>query len=277
MLVFAYDGSLNGDWIAHYAVRFAHAADDHRLRLLHVHERAVADELAGRLARIAAECRRLDVVLDTVVEAAAGRDVATRLLELLPSAPDTQLVAGTRAQPRDLCYLADTVAATLLARAPCAVVALHVVHPAMLGQPDSLLLPFRRDATVPLAVLPLLRLLAPALREVHVLVVEEIARLRYRLIGTRGARRRIELARARAQAIEGELLDALGPVAWRSDAGATLSDDIARETLAWAARLRARLVALDASHLPARLAYGDPLEQLLRDASCDVALYRAPR
>jgi len=144
-------------------------------------------------------------------------------------------------------------------------------------QPDSLLLPFRRDATVPLAVLPLLRLLAPALREVHVLVVEEIARLRYRLIGTRGARRRIELARARAQAIEGELLDALGPVAWRSDAGATLSDDIARETLAWAARLRARLVALDASHLPARLAYGDPLEQLLRDASCDVALYRAPR
>ena len=23
MLVFAYDGSLNGDWIAHYAVRFA--------------------------------------------------------------------------------------------------------------------------------------------------------------------------------------------------------------------------------------------------------------
>ena len=23
MLVFAYDGSLNGDWVAHYAVRFA--------------------------------------------------------------------------------------------------------------------------------------------------------------------------------------------------------------------------------------------------------------
>jgi hypothetical protein len=33
MLVFAYDGSLNGDWIAHYAVRFALASATPQLRL----------------------------------------------------------------------------------------------------------------------------------------------------------------------------------------------------------------------------------------------------
>ena len=33
MLVCAYDGSLNGDWVVHYAVRFAATTPERRLRL----------------------------------------------------------------------------------------------------------------------------------------------------------------------------------------------------------------------------------------------------
>ena len=33
VLVFAYDGTLNGDWVAHYAVRFARHTPERRLRL----------------------------------------------------------------------------------------------------------------------------------------------------------------------------------------------------------------------------------------------------
>jgi hypothetical protein len=36
VLVFVYDGSLNGDWVAHFAAN----TPERRLRLLHVHDRS---------------------------------------------------------------------------------------------------------------------------------------------------------------------------------------------------------------------------------------------
>ena len=277
MLNFAYDGSLNGDWIAHYAVRFAPVSAERRLRLLHVRDPAVAAELDGRLARIAAQCQELGVELDTVMEPAGGETVARRLLARALMSPDTLLLAGIRARPRDLGYLAGSVTAALLSEARCPVVALHVVHPAMLGQPDRLLLPVRRRAALSPLLVPLLRLLAPALRELQVLVVDEVSPLHFRLLGARAARRRIDLAHSRAMALETELQTGLGPTPLHWDVGATLSDDLAKETLAWSARQRARLIALDATGLPARPRFAHPHEQVLRDATCDVALYRAAR
>lgn len=277
MLVFAYDGSLNGDWIAHYAVRFALASPARHLHLLHVHEQAQAPELEGRIARIAAECRTLGVTLDTVVRASAGETVANGVLASVREEPDTILITGTRARPRNMSYLADTVPAQLLARAPCAVLALHVVHPAMLGQPRSVLLPFTMAAAAPLAALALLRLLAPELHELHVLVVHELSRLRFRLLGRRAAQRLIEQALECGLRIETQIREGLADNHCRLDASAAVSDDAAKETLALAGRLRSRLIALDAAAVPERPGYGHPIEQLLRDSASDVVLYRAAR
>lgn len=274
MLVFAYDGSLNGDWIAHYAVRFALATAARHLQVLHVYERAVASELEGRMARIAEECHTLGVTLDTVVRASAGTTVADGVLASLRDEADAVLITGTRARPRNMSYLADTVAARLLARAPCAVLALHVVHPAMLGQPGRVLLPFTTARPLSRAALPLLRLLAPELRKLHVLVIHELSRLRFRLLGTRRARHLIQAALERATGIEAQIRETLADIDCRMDVSAVVSDDAGKETLALAGRLRSRLIALEVSDLPERPSYGHPVEQLLRDSACDVVLYR---
>lgn len=275
MLVFAYDGSLNGDWIAHYAARFALATARRELLLAHVHERAPAPELAGRIARIAEECQRLGVTLVTSIRDSGDGSVADGVLSLLAATPDSVLITGTRARPRNLSYLAGTVAAELLARAPCAVLALHVAHPAMLGQPGRVLLPFSMARPPSRAALPLVQLLAPELKELHVLVVQEVSRLRFRLLGTRGARRLIDGALARANAIEAQLREALLAGRCRLDVSAVVSDDAVKEILALAGRLRSRLLGLDASALPLSPGYGHPIEQLLRDSGSDVVLYRA--
>lgn len=275
MLVFAYDGSLNGDWIAHYALRFARATLTRRLHLVHVFDQTPSNETEGRIARIVEESAQQGVSLSTEMRRSSRGSASAAVLAALPDAHDTILVTGTRAQPRNLCYLADTVAAQLLAQAPCAVLALHVVHPAWLGQPGHVLLPFTTDHAAPHAALPLLHLLAPDLRELQVLMVHELSSLRFRLLGSRAAQRMIAAAQLRADAIETLLRDALTEHPCVVDASAVVSDDAAKETLVLAARLRSRLIGLDAGQLPAHPTYAHPLEQILRDSSSDVVLYRA--
>src|SRR5512143_3338724 len=192
MLVYAYDGSLNGDWVAHYAVRFAATTPERRLRLLHVYDGRAADDLPPRIARIADECALLGVLLEPELHAAAGAKVADRLLALVPPGPGTMLVAGTRSRPRNLAFLAGTVSARLLAADHCSVVAIRVVHPGVLGQPGRVLLPVAGHPRGARHALPLLRLLGPDLRELHLLLVREPSRLRFSLLPPTTARRLLD-------------------------------------------------------------------------------------
>ena len=91
MLVFAYDGSLNGDWVAHYAARFAANTRERRLRLVHVHDGSPPPHLPERIGRIAEECRLLGVALEPELHARGGARVADRLIDLVPGGPDTTL------------------------------------------------------------------------------------------------------------------------------------------------------------------------------------------
>lgn len=60
------------------------------------------------------------------------------------------------------------------------------------------------------------------------------------------------------------------------DAQAVLSDDISREILIAANKTKSRLIYMGASErkLAQRILYGNPIERVLRDATCDVAIYR---
>ena len=275
MLVFAYDGSLNGDWVAHYAVRFAANAPERRLRLVHVHEASSASHLQERIARIAGECKVLGVALETDLVAPAGPDVAVRLLERVPQG--AMLIAGTRARQRNSKFLAGTVAARLLEAGRFPVIAIRVVHPGVLGQPGSVLLPLAARPPSAAHALFLLRLVGEDLQHLHVLFVREPPRLRLRILRGEGARRRLAEGRAFVAPVEEALRTGLAPHRFELDSTVVVSGDASREVLLHAAKYRSRLICLDASErtLPSRLFYRDPIERVLRDTPSDVAVYRS--
>jgi nucleotide-binding universal stress UspA family protein len=187
------------------------------------------------------------------------------------------LIAGTRNRPRNLTFLAGTVSARLLAADRCSVVAIRVVHPGVLGQPGRVLLPVAGHPRGARYALPLLRLLGPDLRELHLLLVRELSRPRFRLLRPATARRLLDEGQDFVDRVEDEVRAALAPHASVLDASVVVSDDAPKEILVFAGKLRSRLICLGASErsLPRRLAYGDPIEQVLRDAPCDVAVYRS--
>jgi nucleotide-binding universal stress UspA family protein len=276
MLVFAYDGSLNGDWVAHYAVCFAAAMPGRQLRLLHVYDEQPVAELAPRIARIAEECALLGVELQTELQARAHASVVERLMARLPRDPDTIVIVGTRSRPRDRAFLAGTVAAALFAVAPCGVIAMRVLHPAALGQPGRVLLALTGEPRAARQAFPLLRILGPDLRQLHLLIVRELSRLRFRLLRPTSGQRLLNVGHRVTQQIEEELRTALAAHPHLLDTTVVVSDDAPKEILACAARLRSRLICLGtaASALPRRLHYGHPLERILRETPCDVAVYR---
>jgi nucleotide-binding universal stress UspA family protein len=275
VLVFAYDGSLNGDWVAHYAARFAANAPERRLRLVHVHETQPVPELQERIARIAAECEVLGVALETDLVAPGAPDVAARLLERVPQG--ATLIAGTRARQRHSMLLAGTVAERLLEAGRFPVIAIRVVHPGVLGQPGNVLLPLAARSPSAAHALFVLRLLGADLQRLHVLLVRALPRLRHRLLGGEGARRGLAEGRAFLAPVEEALRAGLAPHRFELDSSVVASDDASRDVLLYAARYRSRLICLDASERAwsSRLFHGDPIERVLRDAPSDVAVYRS--
>jgi nucleotide-binding universal stress UspA family protein len=277
VLVFAYDGSLNGDWVSHYAARFAASTGERRLRLVHVHDGTPSPLLAERIERIAEECRLLGVALEPELQARGHAGVAERLIALVPPGRESTLICGARARPRKLAFLAGTVSERLLGSGRFRVVALRVVHPGVLGQPGRVLLPLAgrpRDAA---RAVPLLRLLGDDLRHLHVLHVRETSGLRLRDPGHEALEKVLAGGRTFVAQAEEALRDALAPHRFAMDASVVLSDDPAREILVHAGKHRARLIGLGASErsLPGRIVRGNLVERILGEAPADVAVYRS--
>jgi nucleotide-binding universal stress UspA family protein len=274
MLVFAYDGSLNGDWVAHYAVRFAANTSARTLRLVHITDGSESS-IDERLARIADESKVLGVVLETELAPRRGANVADRLLEIVPER--ATLIAGIRARPRNRAFLGGTVSARLLETGRCSVIAMRVVHPGVLGQPGRVLLPIAGRPHEAALALPLLRLLGEDLRRLHVLFVREVSGLRFRSMSHESAGKLLTEGRALVAPIEDELRAGLASHRFELDSSVVVSDDAPKEILLCAGTHRSRLIGLGASRrtLPARMVFGNPIEQLLRDALSDVAVYRS--
>ena len=270
MLVFAYDGSLNGDWVAHYAVRFAANRSERKLRLVHLYEDSPEPYLRERIARITRECELVGVTLEVELGARGGADVAERLLALVP--PGATLVAGTRARPRGTAFLAGTVSARMIEARRCPVVAIRVVHPGVLGLPGSVLLPVEAKGREVKHALALLRLLGPDLQRLDILLVREVSRLRLRFLSDAGAGRLLGEGRALLAPLEEELRQGLAPQPIELDSRVVVSDDVPREILFYASRHRSRLICLRAPERPLA-PHGEPVERILRDTPSDVAVY----
>jgi nucleotide-binding universal stress UspA family protein len=271
---FAYDGSVHGEWVSHYAARIAARSADKRLRVVHVRDDATNDSaLDVKLGRIRTECKHLGVEIDLHVQSLAGtvfRTIATTV----PAGPDTYLISGIRNHGRAL--LRGTVSEQLLRSGLCNVLAVRVVQPGLLGLPRRLLLPVSEHPQGFRSGLPFLRLMQPDILRLQIFYVEHVSHRRFQMLSHESAEQLRHAGQAYCERIEQEIKNhlALGPTVMH--ANVVVSGDVPREIVIAANKTKSRLIYLGASvrNLTERLFYGDPIEQVLHDATCDVAVYR---
>lgn len=276
MLYFAYDGSLNADWVSHYAIRLASHSPERRLELLHVDEaRLSRAKLDARLAAIEAECAALAVELGVAVQPRRGR-VADAILRHVPAGRDSYLVCGTRVRQRNLAFLAGTVSEELLGHARFNVLAVRVVQPGLLGMPRRMLLPVSGHPHGLSRWLPVLRLFGPDIRRIHVLLVREVDRARFHRMRESAVQSLLTEGEQYVRRAERELSVGLGQADFHLDSSVSVSDDVPKEIVIQANKHKSRLVFMGASErsLSERLFYGNPIEQVLRNAPCDVGICR---
>ena len=278
MLHFAYDGSIHGDWVARYAMRMATRLSEPRMRVLHVHDRQVPDSvLETGLARIESECASLSVACEIAVHPARGA-VAATLLGLVPQRRDHYLVCGTRARHKGRGFLTGTVSQQLLREGRCQVLSLRVIQPGLLGGPRSFLVPVSGRPEGIQVGLPFLRLMVPESAQLEVLLVHRMSRQRFRSIGHAEAAVLIERGQAYVLGIERALSTELNLPLGRLDAAVVLSDDLPKEIVIQANKAKSQIIYMGASaiSLRQRSVYGSPIEQVLRNAPCDIAIYGTP-
>jgi nucleotide-binding universal stress UspA family protein len=276
MLFFAYDGSINGDWVSHYAIRLAAHRDDRILKLVHVDDGTISrDDLEAKLGRIEQVCARAGVSLETHREPRQD-DVLGALETLVPQGRESYLVCGTRVRSGKRGILSGTISEQLLRAVRFNVLAVRVVQPGLLGMPRSLLLPVSGHPRGFQSGLPFLRLFAADVAHLHILLVQRVGRFRFRRLSYDRAERLRETGRAYCQRIERELAEQLGLGDALMDAAAVVSDDVPKEIVIYANQTKSQLIYVGASerNLTQRFLYGNPVEQLLREAPCDVAIYR---
>ena len=255
-------------------IRLASHTPERRLSLVYVDEgRLARSELDTRVQHLGEESALAGVELAVRIEP-MRRGVAATLVESVPQ--DALLVCGTRARERDLALLAGTVTARLLAEAPFGVLAVRVVQPGLLGLPRRLLVPVEGHARGFAGGLAFLSLFSRDVERLHVLYVQAVDRRHFRHMDHDAVEHALRKGRAYVARVEDEIARALPRLAQHIDASAVVSDDVPKEIVIQASRHHSRLIYLGASErgLPARFLYGNPIEQVLREAPCDVAIYR---
>ncbi|MCA9179093.1 MAG: universal stress protein [Planctomycetales bacterium] len=276
MFYFAYDGSINGDWVSHYAVQLAAAQVDRQLNLVHVRDGLTQRaELEEKLRRLRGECARAGVevvphILDT------DRQVLPAVLARVPGGPEHFLLCGTRARQRQRAILSGTISEQLLRSGHCNVLALRVVQTGLLGLPRRLLLPVAGHPRGFRAGLPFLRLFVPQLSHLHILLVVRVSRWKAWRLSHEATERLRASGRLYCERVEREVGEQLGLGAKIVDAQSVVSDNVPNEIVLAANKTKSRLIYMGASerNLSELLLSGSPIEQVLRDATCDVAVYR---
>jgi nucleotide-binding universal stress UspA family protein len=272
----AYDGSINGDWVARYAVRLAAGDAARLLRVLHVETASFGSAaLAEKFDNIRLIASKAGVGVE--VEICPMHDgVVGGLVAHLGSDPEVVMVAGVRAQGGRRGFLSGTVSWQLLKDTNFDVIAFRVVQPGTLGVVRRLLMPIAGHEPGHRAAVTMLDLMAHDLDSLRLLHVVELPANKLRRLRAPEAAALRHKAGAYLQGME-EVLHAdpvIGDV--KLEAAVRVSDDWGRETIIDAAQQDTDLICLEASRLSLErgFRYGDPFETLLRNAPCDVAIYR---
>ena len=276
MIILAHDGSVYGDWVARYALRFAADEQDRKLLLLHVRDGKVSSEIVdARFSSLAGECASLNVELLSQ-DLPLGASVHRSLRQAIPPEPEALLVCGTRVKARRQKYLGGSVSEKLLRMHQCPVLALRVVQPGLLGNPHDLLLPLAGHLEGFPRIEPVIRRLASHLRSVHVCRIMQVNSLRHPHLSPDMEHILKQKGRSYLSKFRAEMETKLGPVAFRCDQKVMISSDWAHEVLVQASRLKAQLMLLGLSErsLAYRVFHSASIERILHETPCDVGIYR---
>jgi nucleotide-binding universal stress UspA family protein len=275
-IVLAYDGSIHGNWVGRYAIRLARASGV-GLEVVHVDD--------GTLTPGALESR---LTLLREVGAASGVEVSLRRLPgstadvarvidaAVPAGTGRIIVSGLRGRSSRRGLLRGTVSEQLLRFTHHDVLAIRVVSPSLLGHARHVLFSLSQNPRSARRVAPFLLLFAPELTRLSLLTVASprLGRL------SRPTAEDLRSLRARGMdflhRVEAELRGTLAPFDIPLDPHIAVSGDWPGEIIRHASRTRAELVLMGSTErtLTRRLVFGNPLERVLRNAVCDVAIFR---
>jgi len=288
MLHLAFDPTTHGYWVARYAVRFATHLVPPELAAWHVSRSVVApvatlDSSAPCDSSIDVELwRRLQDACDWQGVAlsphpeVSPEPIGDVLARKVPAGPNEFLVCGTRVRPDRREILRGSVAARLLADVRRNTLAIHVVQPGLLGTPRDLLIPLAGHPRGLQAVLPWLRLFGCDLARVHLVVVIPPTAT-WRSARVRAAPGlSVESAREYLAGVERETLAVAELARAIVDVRVVTANDAPRVILNDARRMRTGFILLGASERTwtQRVWRGDPTEEILQEAPCDVGIYR---
>lgn len=272
----AYDGSINADWVARYAVRLADVTANRRLTLLHIDDGALTeDRREKKIAAIISAGRLLEVDI-VVLRLPLGESVYTTLLASIPAGGEHYCICGARATSRGKGFLAGTVSQRLLRSKRFNTLAIRVVNPGLLGCPENVLFPLAGHPRMFKAAMPFLLMLVPCVRRLILLRVMTVHPLFSRYLPMAVARGKL---RGGVDYV-GKVLKEIESVAqghrFSLDERVVISDDWAKEILIQAGKVKAGMILLGASDrfFQSRFFYGNKIEQILRNAPCDIGVYR---
>lgn len=278
MIILAHDGSLYGDWVARYAIRFAASEADRKLLLLHVCDgRVEASLAAARFARLAEICAEAAVTFHQEI-LPPGASVHRALRQATPHDPQALLVCGTRVKPRRQAFLAGSVAELLLRSHQCPVLALRVVQPGLLGLCHDLLLPLAGHPDGFTRLAPILRRFVPQLRKLYFLRALQLHPLAQSHLSPARQNKLLQDGHCALDRVCAELDEEFGSLSFAIDRRVLVVADPAHQILVEASRLKAQMLLFGASErsLAHRVFHGQALERILLEAPCDVGIYRGP-
>lgn len=278
MIILAHDGSLYGEWVARYAVRFAALEADHKLITLHVLDgKTNQDIVEDRFKRLAHDCQKLGIVFDCE-SLSPGKDVYRSLRQAIPHDPDALLVCGTRVKPRHQTLLSGSVAEKLLRTHQCPVLALRVVQPGLLGAPTTLFLPLAGHILGMARFWPVFRRLMPNLQTVYLFRALNIHYLRYPHLSRSRERSLRDSGLRHLDHVALELEEKIPQPSFTLNRRVVISSDWSNEVLTQASRIKAQMIMLGVSERNQvhRFFHGVGLERVLQEAPCDVGIYRGP-
>ena len=280
MIYFAYDGSVNGDWVFWYALNLARDDATKRLTVLHVDTGDFThEEIHTKINAFAAECEAqgVDMSFEMLSCPSPSADcVFVALRKTVPEGDKSLLVCGARLKEGASGYLSGTVSERLLSDQTFPVMAVRVVQPGLLGAPKDFLIPVAGDPEGFHLGADILSRMVEGVRRIHLLRVMMIKRQVFRQLLNHQADGLREKGWVSLKGLDEELARRTGVDKWKIDANVRVSDDWAHEIIIQASRDKTHLILMEASRkgLKGGFLYGNPLEVVLRDAPCDVAIYR---
>lgn len=280
MIYLAYDGSVNGDWVAWYALNLARHDAGKRLGVVHVvTDEFKASTVQDKMNAFARDCERAGVMMEYSAVPCTGTSaehVFRTLVQFVPAGADTLLVCGARLKEGGGGYLSGTVSEKLLSDRTFSVMAVRVTQPGLLGAPTRFLMPVAGDRAGFLTGAKILQRFGPGIARVHLLRVMQLKRSLFRRLANHQAEELREKGQAMMRGLDDELAAMVGIDAWKTDVHVTVSDDWAQDVIIAAGRHKTHLILMEAARhdLGVGYLYGNAIEVVLRNALCDVAIYR---